>query len=236
MSAPKIILYTNRLCPWAHRAHIALKEIGLDYEEVTIDLNTPREPWYLEINPRGLVPTISYNGEIIPESGIVAQFLADAHQTHLLPPSTSPANALYRARLAFFVDAFFSKVVPHLFAGVRAANEAERDAAAEELVAAVAKEVEPLLADTEGKGPFFGGSDKLTLAEVQSGSFLLRLLSFAKPEHGLLSAKLTTLLEQTPRFKRWAEATAAHDSVNFIYDEKPVADKMRSKFAPAAKV
>jgi glutaredoxin len=51
MSAPKIILYTNRLCPWAHRAHIALKELGLDFEEVTIDLNTPREPWYLEINP-----------------------------------------------------------------------------------------------------------------------------------------------------------------------------------------
>lgn len=51
MSAPKIILYTNRLCPWAHRAHIALKESGLDFEEVTIDLDTPREPWYLEINP-----------------------------------------------------------------------------------------------------------------------------------------------------------------------------------------
>lgn len=98
------------------------------------------------------------------------------------------------------------------------------------------KEVEPLLADTEGKGPFFGGSEKLTLAEVQSGSFLLRILSFAKPEHGLVSAKLSTLLEQAPRFKRWAEATAAHDSVNFIYDEKLVADKMRAKFAPAAKV
>lgn len=51
MSSPKIILYTNRLCPWAHRAHIALKESGLDYEEVAIDLNVPREPWYLEINP-----------------------------------------------------------------------------------------------------------------------------------------------------------------------------------------
>jgi glutathione S-transferase len=51
MAAPKIILYTNHLCPWAHRAHIALKELGLDYEEVIIDLDKPREPWYLEINP-----------------------------------------------------------------------------------------------------------------------------------------------------------------------------------------
>jgi glutathione S-transferase len=28
-----------------------LKELGLKYDEVIIDLNTPREPWYLEINP-----------------------------------------------------------------------------------------------------------------------------------------------------------------------------------------
>lgn len=51
MASPKIILYTNRGCPWAHRAHIVLKELGLEYEEVTIDLTVPREPWYLEVNP-----------------------------------------------------------------------------------------------------------------------------------------------------------------------------------------
>ncbi|KAJ5558239.1 hypothetical protein N7535_008453 [Penicillium sp. DV-2018c] len=232
MSAPKVILYTNRLCPWAHRAHTALKECGLEYEEVTIDLDTPREPWYLEINPRGLVPSISYNNAILTESGIVAQFIADAHPPTLLPPSTPANNALYRARLNFFVDAFFSKVVPHFFASLRAANEAERDAAAEQLVAAVVKEIEPLLAETEGAGPFFGGSEKLTLAEVQSGSFLLRILSFAKPEVGLVSGKFNTLIERAPRFRRWAEATVKHESVNFIYDEKKVAEKMRAKFAP----
>lgn len=50
----KITLYTNHRCPWAHRAHIAIKELGLEYEEVIIDLDTPREPWYLEINPVSL--------------------------------------------------------------------------------------------------------------------------------------------------------------------------------------
>lgn len=82
-------------------------------------------------------------------------------------PASGPAeNALYRARVSFFVDAFFSKVVPHFFTSIRSASDTERDAAAEQLVAAVAKEVEPLLASADGKGPFFGGSDKLTLAEV----------------------------------------------------------------------
>jgi len=61
---------------------------------------------------------------------------------------------------------------------------------------------------------------------------LLRILSFSKPEHGLVSAKLPALLEKAPRFKRWAEATINHESVNFIWDEKPIADRMRAKFAP----
>lgn len=51
MATPKIVLYTYHGCPWAHRAHIALKETGLDFEEVIIDLKKPREPWYLEVNP-----------------------------------------------------------------------------------------------------------------------------------------------------------------------------------------
>lgn len=49
--SPKITLYTNHGCPWAQRAHIVLKELDLPYEEVIIDLDTPRPDWYLKINP-----------------------------------------------------------------------------------------------------------------------------------------------------------------------------------------
>lgn len=51
--SPKITLYTNHGCPWAHRAHITLKELGLPYDEVIIDLEKPREEWYLKVNPVG---------------------------------------------------------------------------------------------------------------------------------------------------------------------------------------
>ena len=50
-NAPKITLYTNHGCPYAHRAHIVVKELGLQYDEVIIDLTKPREPSYLEVNP-----------------------------------------------------------------------------------------------------------------------------------------------------------------------------------------
>jgi len=49
--SPKMTLYTNHLCPFAQRAHIALKELDLSYDEVFIDLDKPREQWYLDINP-----------------------------------------------------------------------------------------------------------------------------------------------------------------------------------------
>lgn len=50
-SKPDILLYTNHGCPWAHRAHIALNELGIDFKEEIIDLDRPRDPWYLEVNP-----------------------------------------------------------------------------------------------------------------------------------------------------------------------------------------
>lgn len=58
MAEPKIILYTSHGCPWAHRVHIAVRELGLAYEEVIIDLQVPREPWYLEINPVWIIPKL----------------------------------------------------------------------------------------------------------------------------------------------------------------------------------
>ncbi|KAL4778229.1 thioredoxin-like protein [Aspergillus varians] len=237
MAAPKIILYTNHVCPWAHRAHIALKELGLEYEEVIIDISKPREPWYLEVNPRGLVPTISYNGTIIAESAIVAQLLADAHPSHLLPPSNSPEGAIQRAQISFFVDTFFTKVWPSAFAAHTASTEEDRNTATESIVTAIEKNgLEGLLyPEGSGSGPFFHGAEKLTQAEVLTGSFLLRLLSLHKPQYGLLGANLPTLLEtRVPKFYKWAQAVVAEESVNFIWDEENVGNKTVAKLRAVA--
>ena len=55
---PQITLYTNHGCPYAQRAQIALKELDLKYEEVIIDLDTPRSASYLKINPVKLPPLL----------------------------------------------------------------------------------------------------------------------------------------------------------------------------------
>jgi glutathione S-transferase len=118
------------------------------------------------------VPSIKYSDadlkdEIVTESAIVAQFLADRFPSHLLPASnSSPQAALIRARVNFFVDTWSTKVGSFMFAIFRAATEEEKQAKAEEWVATVKKEIEPFLADAN---PFFGGSKELTIAEACSG-------------------------------------------------------------------
>jgi glutathione S-transferase len=150
--------------PGAHRAHIALEELNIPFEEEIIDLSKPRTPEYLAVNPRGLVPSLSYNGTILTESAIVAQFLADQDSSSALVPSPGTAEgALARAKIGFFVDTFFSKFQSPLFKLFSAKTDADQEAAADAALAGLVKEVEPLLSDA---APFFGGSEKLTLAEV----------------------------------------------------------------------
>lgn len=68
-----------------------------------------------------------------------------------------------RARIAFFVDTYISKIVPPFFAIARAPSAEAAEEAVPNLISALTKEIEPLLTDA---APFFGGSSRLTLAEV----------------------------------------------------------------------
>lgn len=182
------------------------------------------------------MPSLKHNGDIITESAIVAQFLADAYPdadaaaaaTSLLPPSSSPGAALTRARIAFFVDTYFSKVQSSIFKLGAVTTAADQDAVAAAFAAAAAKELEPLLAATSADKPFFGGSPRLTLAEVLTGSFVLRVVSLAR--RGVYPAALATLVPaQAPKFWAWALAVAAHPSVTGIYDEDVVAKSTQAR-------
>ncbi|KAI6849884.1 thioredoxin-like protein [Hortaea werneckii] len=228
---PHITLYTNHRCPFAHRAHIALNELNLPFEEVIIDLDTPRPQWYLDINPRGLVPAIKYSvpgvvdGEILYESGIVARFLCDSFPSHLLPASKeTPWSALRRAKIDFFVDTFSTKISSYQFAAMRASGE-ERDAKCKEWAAAIEKEIEPLLSDA---APFFGGSKELTFAEVMTAPFVIRWRSLAK-DGELLPTSFLGALDKLPNFSRWSKAMAEKDSVLKIYDEPAIVQGTKAK-------
>ena len=109
------------------------------------------------------MPVLIFNGEVLVESAVICQFLADIYPSHLCPPSTTTEGAMRRARMSFFTDAYWNKFHTILFGLFEAPTEADAEKVIDKAVAGLLKEVEPLLQDAN---PFFGGSDKLTLAEV----------------------------------------------------------------------
>ncbi|KAF8191244.1 hypothetical protein BJ912DRAFT_1022104 [Pholiota molesta] len=94
----QITLYTAKICPWAHRAEIALKESKLPYKRYEIDLKNKPE-WY--------APSPSPESEKIAESGVLIELVADLSNEDLLPK-----DPILRAKARFFIE-----TVTPLFAG-----------------------------------------------------------------------------------------------------------------------
>jgi glutathione S-transferase len=203
--------------------------LKVPYEEEIIDLDTPRTKEYLAINPRGLVPSIKFNGEIFTESAFVSWLLADAFPSKLVLPSNAPGGPQQRARISFFVDTYFSKFQSSLIKLFAAKTDSEAEPIVDAAVDQLVKELEPLLKDAK---PFFGGSDHITQAEVLTGSFVIRLVSLSKA--GLYPSKLSSSIsERAPHFWKWAETVAAHPSVTSIYNEEKVIASTKTRIAKA---
>ncbi|KAL8784771.1 MAG: hypothetical protein Q9195_008907 [Heterodermia aff. obscurata] len=251
--SPKITLYTNHSCPWAHRAHITLRALNIPYEEVIIPLDRPREPWYLKVNPRGLVPSIKIsNGvledEILTESAIVSTFIAELFPSPTFWPAShsTPTSALERARISFFVDTFIGKANGLWYPILRSEGE-EKEKLGGELLQVIVKEIEPLLEDAK---PFFGGKESLTLAEVYrprgsddeqwsarqltivqalTAPFVLRYQAFA--EKGLLPKSVLNGLGALPNYSKWSKAIHEQDAATYIFDGPALADKTAERIA-----
>lgn len=206
---------------------MCLAELGIPFEERIINVDGPRPADFLKLNPRGLVPVLIFNDQVIVESQIVCQFLCDIYPSHLCPPPTSTEGALKRAGMSFFIDAYWTKFHTTLFRLFESPTSADEERVIDDAIDGIKREVEPLLADA---APFWGGSEKLTLAEVITGPFVIRAVTLSK--HGVYPASLNARIEaEAPNFHRWATATAAHESITRVFDEDVIVKRSVAKRA-----
>jgi glutathione S-transferase len=166
----------------------------------------------------------------------------DAYPSHLLPATGGVDAALKRARINFFIDTWNTKANSFVYR-IAAKDGEERDQLISEYVAVVKKEIEPLLEDAK---PFFGGSEKLTLAEVSTdiahavkmvltgnqaivAPFLLRVYTMVK--HDIIPKSLVEGFDALPDFSKWVDKVIKHDSVLEIFDEEAQVAAAKKKFA-----
>ena len=86
------------------RVRITLAEKGLEWESHHIDLRKfdQLEPWYRELNPNGVVPTLDHDGKIFIESNYIIEYLDEAFPEKPLRPD----DLHERWRMRVWMDRF----------------------------------------------------------------------------------------------------------------------------------
>ena len=92
-------LYTYFLSSASYRVRIALNLKGLDYEPRTLHLRRKdhRTADYLALNPQGLLPALDHDGQVIPQSLAIIEYLEEIHPEPALLPAAPPQRALVRS-------------------------------------------------------------------------------------------------------------------------------------------
>ena len=105
---PRPILYsgTRNASSWAMRAWLALREAGVDFDEVVVDIRRPQRYANLarigRISPPAAVPVLDTGQGVIYDSSAIMEYANDACGGGLLPADPL-ARAQARAGLALVV-------------------------------------------------------------------------------------------------------------------------------------
>jgi len=81
------------------KSMIPLKEKGLDFESIYVDLHKfeQHQAWFIAINPEGQVPVLDHDGTIVTHTTVINEYLEDAFpDTPPLRPNTPAGNARMR--------------------------------------------------------------------------------------------------------------------------------------------
>lgn len=92
----EILLYDHPASPCARRVRIVLCEKGIPFRSRVIDLTTleQKAPWYLALNPNGIVPTLVHGERAVWESNVITEYLDDVFPG----PKLYPADPWERAQ------------------------------------------------------------------------------------------------------------------------------------------
>jgi glutathione S-transferase len=149
MTAP-LKLISHKLCPYVQRAVVALKEKGVPFERVDIDL-ADKPDWFLKISPLGKVPVLVVTTEqgeaALFESNVICEYIEETQGGLKLHPSDALKRAGHRAWMEFG-----SAILADLWGLETTTDPAVFESKRLALVAKFAR-VEAAL----GAGPFFAG-------------------------------------------------------------------------------
>lgn len=99
-----VVLYHHPGSLCSQKVRLALAEKGVTYEAKTIDIGPSAEnlePWYVKLNPRGVVPTLVHDGQPVTDSARIVRYIDDHFPGPELHATTEGGKELE----VFWIDA-----------------------------------------------------------------------------------------------------------------------------------
>lgn len=108
------VLYHLPLSPFSRKIRLILAEKRLPFE-LRVEKVWDRRPEFLELNPAAQVPVlIEDNGLVIPDSGVISEYLEEAYPDTALLGRTLAERVEVRRLVAWFDGKFFGEVGSNL--------------------------------------------------------------------------------------------------------------------------
>ncbi|KAJ6497564.1 glutathione-S-transferase [Mycena sanguinolenta] len=192
----ELIFYSGWFCPYVQRSWICLEEKGIPYQYKEVN-PYKKEKDFLDLNPKGLVPTVQYQGKALYESLVLCEFFDEAYPSH--KPDILPGDAYTKAYARIWVDFVGKSCVPAFMRLIQAQEEEKRDLARTELYDALRKFAAQI------KGPYFLG-DRFSLVDVAIVPWITR--DYIVAENRKYSRE-----EVSAEWKRYADHVEQRESV-----------------------
>jgi glutathione S-transferase len=215
-------LYGALASPYVARVLLFAQLKGIELPQAELPGESPRSPDYRAFTPIGKIPSLDVDGQCIPESETICEYLEDVFPEQ----SGLPADAIGRAQsrtISRIVDLYLSPISGAL---ARQVKPEKRDAAVVTQNAEAAAKVWTYLDHFMGDGPFAVGNEP-TLGDCALGPHMVMFKVLVFPNF----AEIPDPTEQGGRIQTWWDAMQGNDTCRVLLDDYAVAfDKMMAYF------
>jgi glutathione S-transferase len=173
-------LYGAWFCPFVQRAWLVLEEKKIPYQYIEVNpYHKPKS--LLDLNSRGLVPSLQYDNKPLFESNVICEFLEEAYPDY--GTALLPKDPYDRARARIWIDFVSTRIIPafHRFLQFQPLSDTKGlDEERQEYL----KYLKEFTNEMDSEGPYFSGKE-IGLVDIVLAPWVVRDWIFDDFKHGL---------------------------------------------------
>ncbi|KAK0385653.1 hypothetical protein NLU13_6830 [Sarocladium strictum] len=241
-------LYGGWFCPFVQRTWITLEELGVrDYQYVEINPYR-KEPEFLALNPRGLVPTLAVPGgksgeeqRPLYESLVVCEYLDEEYGDAAKTGRLLPTGTYERARARLWINHIATRIVPAWYKLMQ--HTPDKKFSLDDARAELQKHLKAFAAEMADGGPWFYG-EKFGMVDIALAPWAKRLWLIDHYKEGGTGIPKSGEDEVWGRWRKWMEAiedrksvkeTCSSDERYILAYKRYAEDKTNSEVAQATR-